>query len=237
MNVALVLLVRNERPCLEVILPTLPKPGSAAGYDRWVAVDGGSSDGSIELLEKHRIPVLRQSRLGRGAAFLQAFGEIEADAYIFFSPDGNESVADLPRFRPLLERGADIVIASRMMAGARNEEDDQTLRWRKWANNAFNLMANACFRRAGPFVTDSINGYRAITASAARRLALDAADYTIEYQMTIRALKAKMTIVEFPTHEGQRIAGETGARSIPTGLRFIRRFCRELVTGRTVTPT
>ena len=57
---------------------------------------------------------------------------------------------------------------------------------------------------------------------------LDAPDYTIEYQMTMRALKHKLKITEFPTIEGQRLAGDTGCPSIPTGLRFIRRFFIEL---------
>ncbi len=101
------------------------------------------------------------------------------------------------------------------------------LRWRKWANLAFNRLANLLFRRAGAYVTDSINGYRAITRLAARILALDALDYTIEYQMTIRALKNRLRIVEFPTAEGSRIAGGTGAPSIPTGLRFLHCLWRE----------
>lgn len=232
MTIVLVLLVRNERPCLEVVLPTIPAPGPLAGYDQVVAVDGGSTDGSAAFLEAHGIRVIAQTRRGRGAAFHQAFADLDADAFIFFSPDGNEDVADLPRFRPLLEAGNDLVIASRMMKGAVNEEDHQVLKLRKWANNAFNLMANLAFRRQGPFVTDSINGYRAITAKAARGLALDALDYTIEYQMTMRALKAGMRIVEFPTIEGQRVAGETQARSIPTGLRFLDCFWREIRGGR-----
>ena len=113
------------------------------------------------------------------------------------------------------------------MVGARNEEDDQVLRARKWANKAFNALANLLFRRSGPYITDSINGYRAITHVAAEKLQLDASDYTIEYQMTIRALNAGLNIVEFPTIEGNRVAGVTGATSIPTGIRFIRRLWLE----------
>lgn len=232
MNIALVLLVRNERECLETMLPRIPAPGPDAGYDSVVAVDGGSTDGSIGMLEAAGIRVLRQSRRGRGEAFHQAFRELSADAFIFFSPDGNESVDDLPRFRPLLAAGADLVIASRMMPGSVNEEDAQILRWRKWANNAFNRLANRAFRRSGPFVTDSINGFRAITRRAAAALALDAPDYTIEYQMTSRAMRAGMCIVEFPTIEGARIAGGTGAPSIPTGLRFLRCLWREWARAR-----
>jgi len=224
MKIALILLVRNERPCLEILLDKIPRPGPECGYDLMVAVDGVSSDGTPEYLQANGVDVVAQSRRGRGEAFHQAFEEVDADAYLFFSPDGNEAIADLPRFRTLLEAGADIVIASRMMPESRNEEDDQILRPRKWANNIFNAMANLLFRRSGPYITDSINGYRAITRSAAKRLQLDAPDYTIEYQMTMRALDAGLNIVEFPTIEGARIAGDTGAPAIPTGLRFVRRL-------------
>jgi glycosyltransferase involved in cell wall biosynthesis len=227
-KIALCILTRNELPCLKVIFPMIPKPGLDAGFDAIYAIDGGSTDGTREFFQENNIPILSQSRRGRGDAFLTAFKEIEADAFLFFSPDGNEAIQDLGRFRKELDTGADLVIASRMMKGAVNEEDGQIFKWRKWANNVFNLAANLFFRQQGKYVTDSINGYRAITKSAAHLLHLDAFDYTIEYQMTMRALKQKLTIVEFPTFEGHRIAGETGASSIPTGIRFVKRFLSEL---------
>lgn len=235
MHITLCILTRNERPCLDAVIPRIPPPGPDAGFDEIVAIDGGSTDGTVEWFQEHGIRVVGQSRRGRGEAFLIAFAEIEADAYIFFSPDGNEDPADLPRFRPLLDAGNDIVIASRMCAGARNEEDGQFLRLRKWANNVFNLAANLAFRRSGPYITDSINGYRAITRAAARKLGLDAPRHTIEYQMTIRAMRVGMRIVEFPTIEGPRVAGEIKARSIPTGLDFIGALWSELRGGRSRT--
>ena len=227
MKVALCLLTYNERPCLEQIFPLIPAPSPHSGFDQLVAIDGGSTDGTQEYYRERSVPVIGQSRRGRGDAFLLAFERVEADAYVFFSPDGNEDVRDLPKFKQLLQGGADLVIASRMMPGAVNEEDIHLLKPRKWANNALNLLANGLFRGVGPFVTDSINGYRAITRRAAKELKLDALDYTIEYQMTIRALKQRMAIVEFPTREGPRVAGETGAPSFPTGLLFLRRLWTE----------
>ncbi|MBL7544826.1 MAG: glycosyltransferase family 2 protein [Bdellovibrionaceae bacterium] len=227
-KIALILLTRNELPCLKVVFPTIPKPSPEAGFDEIYAVDGGSTDGTVEFFKEHGVPVISQSKRGRGEAFLQAFETIKADAFVFFSPDGNEDIRDLPKFKERLNQGADVVIASRMMKGAWNEEDHLTFKWRKWANNAFNIMANMFFRKTKPFITDSINGYRAISKKAADVLKLDAYDYTIEYQMTIRAFKNKLNIVEFPTHEGERVAGETGAPSFQTGIKFIKRFFTEL---------
>ena len=228
MKTVLCILTRNERDCVEIVFPLVPAACAAAGFDEICVIDGGSTDGTTEYFQSRGVRVIGQSRRGRGQAFQIAFEQVEADAYIFFSPDGNEDPKDLPKFRERLLAGADLVIASRMMRGAVNEEDHQVFKWRKWANNVFNLMANLAFRRRGPYVTDSINGYRAITLDAARRLKLDAVDYTIEYQMTMRALKGKLQIAEFPTVEGQRVAGETQANSVPTGLRFLRAFVREL---------
>jgi glycosyltransferase involved in cell wall biosynthesis len=232
MKIALCLLTRNERPCLEIVFPTIPKPGPNAGFDSICAIDGGSTDGTLEFFRQHDVPVISQTSRGRGDAFQTAFRELDSDAYIFFSPDGNESPADLPRFRVLLDQGYDLVIASRMMRGAVNEEDGQLLRFRKWANKGFNVCANLRFRQRGQaWITDSINGFRAITRRAAQTLALDAIDYTIEYQMTMRALAHGLKIAEFPTVEGQRVAGETGAPSVQTGLRFIKRLWIESAAG------
>lgn len=228
MKITLCILTRNERDCVEIIYPRLPAPGPHSGFDEVAVIDGGSTDGTVEYFTERGVKVLGQSKRGRGEAFLIAFEQLDADAFLFFSPDGNEDPEDLPKFRPLLEGGADVVIASRMMKGAVNEEDVNILKPRKWANNVFNIMANLAFRRQGKFVTDSINGYRAITADAAKRLLLDASDYTIEYQMTMRAFKNRLKISEFPTIEHQRVAGGTQAHSIPTGIRFIKAFWREL---------
>jgi glycosyltransferase involved in cell wall biosynthesis len=200
MYITLCLLTRNERPCLEKIYPLIPAPSREAGFDQIVAIDGGSTDGTVEFYRERNVPVLGQISRGRGEAFLLAFRELKSDAFIFFSPDGNEDPTDLPKFRHHLEAGADLVIASRMMTGAVNEEDHQFIRTRKWANNGFNLLANLAFRKQGPYVTDSINGYRAVTARTARILKLDSRDYTIEYQMTMRAKTHRLNIVEFPTN-------------------------------------
>src|SRR3990167_11347093 len=229
MKIALIILTLNEYECLKKILPFVLESRNLHSFDVIYAIDGGSTDGTVEYYQQHNIPIVAQSYRGRGAAFHLALEKIDTDGYIFFSPDGNEDPADLIKFRYYLENGADIIIASRMMQGAKNEEDDSIFKFRKWVNNAFNLMINIFFNRSGKYVTDSINGYRAITKSAMQKLSLDAMDYTIEFQMTIRAFKHKLNIVEFATCEFPRISGETKAPSFSTGLRFIKCLWKEII--------
>ena len=121
-----------------------------------------------------------------------------------------------------------MAIASRFMPGARNEEDDKWLRSRKWANQAFSWLANRVWNQ-GPYITDTINGFRAIKRDAFKALAPSSTGFTIEYEMTIRAMKQGRHIVEIPTIEGRRIAGTTKAPSLRTGLTFLRFFFRELL--------
>ena len=228
MKTSLCILTKNELPCLEVILPKVIDSCQNYEIDYVYAIDGGSTDGTVEFFKENNIKVLSQKNRGRGDAFHLAFKEIKSDLYIFYSPDGNEDIKDLYKFKEYAEKGADIIIASRMMKNSYNEEDANFFKFRKWANNIFNVFANITFRRSGKYITDSINGYRAITYDASRLLKLDAVDYTIEYQMTMRAFKKNLNIMEFPTIEGERLFGETQAKSIPTGLKFVRCYFREL---------
>lgn len=226
MRIALAVLNRNESAALPEILPRIPRDAVDSAF----AVDGNSTDDSAAILEAHGITVLTQKSPGRGEAFRLAIEHArdDADAVIFFSPDGNEDPADIARFRDHLEGGADLVIASRMMKGAINEEDDHWFRPRKWANLFFDWLGWLTWGIRQPRITDMINGYRALTVDAWDRMGPDGPGYTIEYQMSIRAYKHRLEVVEFPTTEGARIGGESEARSLQTGLRFVRLYIREL---------
>ena len=226
MKISLVILTCNEMHGLKALFHRIPRQS----VDEIFAVDWNSTDGSIEFLEKNDVKVLRQTMKGRGEAFRMAFAQAQGDALIFFSPDGNEMPEDIPKFRPFLENGADIVIGNRMSDGGYNEEDGELLKFRKWANQGFTLIANVVWNR-GKYVHDTINGFRAIRRSAWNSITPDGSGYTIEYQTSIRAFKRKLVIKEFPTHEGSRIEDRVGSPSIPTGMAFVKLFFAECFHG------
>ncbi len=221
---SLIILTRNEISGVRALLDDIP----FNAVNECFAVDYNSTDGTVEYFQEHNIPVIRQEKPGRAEAFRIGVKHSKGDFLVFFSPDGNENPADIPKLIALLESGADLAIASRFLPGARNEEDGQTLKFRAWANQAFTALVNLFFKG---MLTDSINGYRAIKRSAYERLCIDTEGFAVEFQMSIRALKLGMNIVEIPTVEGDRIGGFSTSTAIPTGLQFSALLLRELLIG------
>lgn len=227
MQISLVFITKNEEVGLGEILPQM----DLSLFDQVYAIDARSKDGTMERFAEYKIPVYQQSTPGLGAATLEARQHCTTDAMIFFHPDGNENHRDLVQFVDRLKRGYELVIASRMIKGSYNEDDSAFFKWRKWANLGFALLSNTLFGSRNCRVTDVVQGFRAITCAAFDRLHLDQTNCTIDYQMVIRSLKAKLKIAEFPTIEGHRIAGATNFASIPTGIAELKMLFREISIG------
>lgn len=226
-TVSLVFITKNEEAGLLKILPQV----DLKIFDQIYAIDGHSKDGTCEVFDYYGIQVIKQSIPGLGGATLAARANCKTDSMVFFHPDGNENPKDLPKFIDALNLGYELVIASRMIAGSYNEDDDKVFKLRKWANLGFALIANTAFGSRRCRVTDVVQGFRAISCNAFDRLCLDKTDCTIDYQMVIRALKARLKIAEFPTIEGRRVAGATNFASIPTGIAEVKMLLREFRIG------
>jgi len=226
-KVSLVFITKNESKGLRAVLPKINLNNFAQVY----AMDANSNDGTKDVFANYGITVVAQSIPGLGGATLEARACCKTDAIVFFHPDGNEDPRDLPKFIDYLNLGYELVIASRMLKDAYNEEDSSVFKFRKWANLGFALIANTGFGNRCYRVTDVVQGFRAVTCSAFDRLHLDQTNCTIDYQMVIRALKVRLRIIEFPTIEGSRIGGSTNFASIPTGIAEVKMLLREFWIG------
>ena len=223
MKRTLILLTLNEIEGARQVVPKIDKEVA----DEIIAVDGGSTDGTVEAMAAQGLKVISQKNRGRGEAFRIAVENSHGDQIVFFSPDGNEDPADISKLFASLDAGAEMVIASRFLPGSRNEEDDAWIPSRKIANRAFTMTANILWNRK-KFVTDTINGFRGLTRETFRKINPLSTGFTIEYELTIRAMKTGVKIVEIPTIEGARVGGETKAPSIRTGFRFLNFLITEL---------
>lgn len=219
---ALFISTLNEIEALPKQFPRIP----LSAFDEVYALDGGSKDGTIEFYQKHGIKVVQPVK--KGAIFNAGAMTTQCEHLVFFAPDGNENPDDIVVLLNKLREGYDMVIASRFMKGSRNEEDDQILKLRKWANQTFTLLVRM---RWGGNLTDTINGFRSVRRSKLIEMNPEPTGFDIEFQMSIRALKLGHKVTEIPTIEGNRLGGKSTAHSFPTGKLMLRRYMKEFFSS------
>jgi glycosyltransferase involved in cell wall biosynthesis len=217
MKVSLCLIVWNElRGCKED-LPRLP----LAAFDEVFAVDGGSSDGTVEFLEQQGVRVHRQPKRGLNAAYVHADAMATGDAVVVFFPKGTLPPDDVLKVRALLEEGNQLVVASRQIAGSVNEEDRSLFRPRKWAVHALALLAALLWCRDEPMIHDVLHGFKGWSRPAFKQMAILGHGLSIDIEMVVRSYKYRFKRIEFPTTESVRDYGQTHFKIWPTGKRLL----------------
>ena len=196
-----------------------------SAFDEVYALDGGSTDGTVEFFKQHDVKVIPDIR--KGAIFNAGAMTTECEYLVFFAPDGNEDPKDITILLDKLKEGYDMVIGSRFLKDSSNEEDEKFFKWRKWANQMFTLMVRL---RWGGNITDTINGFRAVRRTKLFEMNTDPTGFDIEFQMSIRALKLGHKVCEIPTIERGRLGGESTAYSFPTGWLMLKRYIKEFFT-------
>jgi glycosyltransferase involved in cell wall biosynthesis len=223
-TISLCLLTWNEIDGCRSDVPRLPRDT----FQEVFAVDGGSTDGTVEYLASQGITVHRQPKHGYNQAYIHAMECCTSDALALYHPKGNIDPHELLKFRPLLEAGNDLVIASRMSVGARNEEDDRLIRPRKWFVLSLALIAAALWRRKGPIVWDVLHGLRAMRRRRFFAIEPLQTGLSIDLELVVRSYRLGFRIAEFPVREWRRAAGKTHFQAIPTGLHLVRYLWNEI---------
>jgi glycosyltransferase involved in cell wall biosynthesis len=218
MRISLCLMVWNELEGCKIDLPRLPK----YAFEEVYAIDGGSTDGTVEFLESQGIPVYLQPKKGLNAAYIHAADKSTCDAVVVFFPKGTISPDSLMRFRPLFDDACDLVVASRNIKGAVNEEDQKVFKPRKWGVFALASLAALLWRREGHFIRDVLHGYKGFTISGFRKIAPLDRGLSIDIEMVVRSYRLGLKRAEFPIVEIPRNFGETHFKILPTGMKLVK---------------
>jgi glycosyltransferase involved in cell wall biosynthesis len=224
LRLSLCLLTLNEFEGCRHDVPNIP----LEQFDEVFAVDGGSTDGTVEYLEQRGLAVIGQENKGYNGAYLDAFTRCTTDAVVMYHPKGSIDPAVLLKFRAYFEQGYDLVVASRLIAGAVNEEDDKLLRPRKWFVRALGLAAALLWKRDDGMITDVLHGCRGMRREAFFSIEPLRAGVTIDLEMVVRAYRLRLRRIEFPVVESSRIVGETRFKAWPTGRAMLRYLAFEL---------
>ncbi|MEQ9115914.1 MAG: glycosyltransferase family 2 protein, partial [Rickettsiales bacterium] len=180
------------------------------------SVDGGSTDESIEFFKSENINTVVVNAGGRGGAMRHAAQICKGDYIVYLSTDGEEDANDLGKFIELFKNGADMVIASRTAKGAYHKAKSKITYYHRFLFLKFITKLINIFFKGN--LTDCWNGYRGFNIKKLKSVDIDAKDFMIEAQQTIRFLKRKYKIFEFPTHEGNRIAGQSSNPIFKSGI-------------------
>ena len=214
MSVALCLLTWNEIEGCRVDVPNI----DVSKFDQIYAVDGGSTDGTVEYLEGRGIEVYLQPVKGYNQAYIHAFDRCNCDYLVLFHPKGSVPVSDLYKFRGYFDDGYSLVVASRMIAGSKNEEDSDFIRPRKWFVEAIGFVSYLVWGKyKNKILWDVLHGYRGMKKKDFLEIEILTKGLSADLEMVVRSYRKNLPYVEFPTQEESRLHGETHFKAFATG--------------------
>lgn len=203
MKVTLLIPTKNEIEGVKAIMPRIRKEW----VDEILFVDANSTDGTLDYIKENGYKFITQKEPGVLAAWWEGFEASTGDAIILFSPDGNSVPEVIPQLVEKMKEGNyDIVIASRYMKGATNEDDSRIT---AFGNSFFTGLINFLF--SGKY-TDALGMYKIFKKELLTNLELyKEKNAVFEILIAIRAAKRKLKVVEIPGDEPKRIGEEAGA--------------------------
>lgn len=181
-------------------------------------IDGNSTDKSKEIAENFGLNVLNFGELSRGESINECIIKFkdEFDYIIFTSSDGEENLDDIFKFENYFSKGADLVIASRLIGGGKFKSDSE-IKWlhRKLYLKLITYLINKMF---GGKLYDCWNGFRGFRLSCFDKIILNEKKYLVEAESTIKFLKNNFIVKEFPTVEYPRKYGDSSNTIISSGF-------------------
>ncbi|MBF8185907.1 glycosyltransferase family 2 protein [Nonomuraea sp. K274] len=217
-TVSVVVPAMNEAENLPHVFATIPQ-----WVDEIVLVDGNSVDDTVAVAKRLRpnVKVIMQTGKGKGDALSAGFAACTSDIIVMIDADGSTDGREIISFVGALVTGADFVKGSRYAAGGGS--DDLTLN-RRLGNKVLTGMVNVMYNTK---YTDLCYGYNAFWARHLDALDLDCDGFEVETLMNVRAAKAGLKVHEVPSHERNRIHGESNLHAVRDGFRVLKTILKE----------
>jgi hypothetical protein len=212
-KVSVVVPAINEERNIGKVLADLPD-----GLHEVILVDGHSTDRTVEVARQARpdIKVFTQPGRGKGDAFRTAFAAVTGNLIVMLDADGSANPSEIPRFVAALEAGADFAKGSRFLEGGGS---DDITHLRSFGNACLSGAANLTH---GTHFTDLCYGYNAFWARCLPFISLDVPGFEVETLINLRVASAGMRITEVPSHERNRMYGQSNLNTFRDGWRVLR---------------
>jgi glycosyltransferase involved in cell wall biosynthesis len=191
-----------------------------------LVVDDGSTDGSVEVVERiddPRLRLLRQpDNRGKGAALRRGFAEASRPYVLVQDADLEYDPSDYPALlAPLLADEADVVFGSRFMGGRPHRV---LYFWHSLGNRFLTLLSNAMTNLN---LTDMETGYKVFRREVLQSFELEEDRFGIEPELTAKAAAGRWRIYEVGISyrgrtyaEGKKIGWRDGVRAVVSIVRY-----------------
>lgn len=234
-SVTIVIPTLNEARTIELVLASIR---AAPGRDILV-VDGGSTDGTVEIVRRLGVPIVRQEGVGLGKAIVTAVQRSRGAIVVTLDADGAHSGTHVERVLAGIDHGYDLVLASRM-AGAPDGAGMFSPRRRSTApqsvvrevgNRLFTFVCRTLF---GVPVHDVLNGCKAFRREVFESLSLEGAGQEHDVELLIKAHCAGYRVGEVAIDQGPRLGGVSKLSAFRHGFVIASVIVREAVRIRRV---
>jgi len=217
MSVSIVIPTLNEEGNLKKVLDSIPPH-----IEDVIIVDGHSKDKTVEIAKKHGVKKILYDDKGKGSALRVGMREASSDIIIMMDADCSHLSSEIALLTAGIQSGYDVCMGSRFIQGGGSE--DMTL-LRRLGNKFFVTLVNVIWRMQ---YSDLCYGYRSFRRGVFESLNLESDGFGIETEISIKAAKKKLRVLEVPSFEKARLAGEGKLRTFEDGWRILKTIIREL---------
>jgi glycosyltransferase involved in cell wall biosynthesis len=221
-KVNIIIPAKNEEESIGLLLADLTKVLSKmATYDfEVIVVDDHSKDRTGAIARAMNVTVVRNNgAAGKGMSLRKGFEAANGDILVMMDADYSHRPEDLPFFLQEVERGAGMVIGSRIYGGS-----DEFMRSRALGNIILTWIFSV-FHHCD--LTDALNGYKAFRSDVFTDFTYTSREFEIEVELLVNALRKGYKIVEVISHERARHGGRAKSFVIRHGTRFLWRILYE----------
>ncbi len=224
LKISVVIPTWNEEKNLPIVLKDVKNYFKKEKYSYEILiVDKYSTDNTVKIAKRFGAKILYDSG-GKGSALRKGMKHAKGDIIITMDADCSNAAKEFGLLIEGIKCGFDICMGSRFIQGGGTED----MPWyRKLGNKFFVFLVNLFWRMN---YSDLCYGYRSFSKRAIKKLKLESDGFGIETEISIKAAKKKLKVLEVPSYEKARKYGKGKLRTFRDGFIILRRIIKEMIS-------